>query len=159
LPNGVVSFTDQSTINPGNITGWYWSFGDGDTSTTQNPAHVYTSPGSYNVCLVVTSNQSSCPDSICFTYVVEPTEVIVPNIITPNGDGKNDSLVFKNLEFYPNSDLKIYNRWGSMIYSSANYKNDWQGGNVSDGTYYFVLNVPGLENGVKKGYVEILSHK
>ncbi|MGB6873948.1 MAG: PKD domain-containing protein [Dehalococcoidia bacterium] len=47
-----VNFTDQST---GNITGWNWTFGDGGTSTDQNPSHEYTSAGSYNVTLNVTT--------------------------------------------------------------------------------------------------------
>jgi PKD repeat protein len=51
-----VSFTDQST---GNITGWNWTFGDGGTSTLQNPSHQYTSAGSYNVTLNVTTACSS----------------------------------------------------------------------------------------------------
>jgi len=44
-----VSFTDQSSGNP---TGWFWNFGDGNTSTLQNPTHTYTTPGAYSVMLV-----------------------------------------------------------------------------------------------------------
>jgi hypothetical protein len=51
-----VDFTDQST---GNITGWNWTFGDGGTSTLQNPSHQYTTAGSYNVTLNVTTACSS----------------------------------------------------------------------------------------------------
>ena len=36
----------------------------------------------------------------------------------------------------------IYNRWGRKVYSSDNYLNDWDGGNLSEGVYYFVLDVP-----------------
>jgi len=46
-----VSFTDQSAGNP---TSWAWNFGDGGTSTLQNPSHIYTNPGSYTVALTVT---------------------------------------------------------------------------------------------------------
>lgn len=50
-----VNFTDQSAppVN-GAITGWLWDFGDGNTSTSQNPSHQYTTPGNYTVTLVVT---------------------------------------------------------------------------------------------------------
>ncbi len=51
-----VYFTDQST---GNITSWNWTFGDGGTSTDQNPSHQYTSAGSYNVTLNVTGGCGS----------------------------------------------------------------------------------------------------
>jgi PKD repeat protein len=47
-----VDFTDLSTDNP---TSWNWTFGDGDTSTAQNPSHRYTSPGTYTVTLNVTN--------------------------------------------------------------------------------------------------------
>ena len=52
-----VQFTDQST---GNITSWKWDFGDGETSTEQNPKHHYDSDGSYSVTLIITG--PSCED-------------------------------------------------------------------------------------------------
>jgi PKD repeat protein len=60
-------FIDQST---GNITYWYWSFGDGVTSTEQSPYHSYEQPGTYNVCLHITGADSSCYDYTCETVVV-----------------------------------------------------------------------------------------
>lgn len=57
-----VHFTDiSSSANP--ITSWYWDFGDGDTSTAQNPTHFYASLGNYTVTLSVT-NSTSCVDTI-----------------------------------------------------------------------------------------------
>ncbi|HUM64867.1 MAG TPA: PKD domain-containing protein, partial [Chitinophagaceae bacterium] len=51
-----VDFTDRSTSSEGNITSWEWDFGDGGTSTQQNPSHTYTNTGFYTVTLVVTSS-------------------------------------------------------------------------------------------------------
>ncbi|HOS82928.1 MAG TPA: PKD domain-containing protein [Methanolinea sp.] len=48
----MVSFTDLSTGNP---TSWSWNFGDGTTSTLQNPTHTYTTPGTYTVALRITT--------------------------------------------------------------------------------------------------------
>ncbi|MCB9230986.1 MAG: PKD domain-containing protein [Bacteroidia bacterium] len=53
-------FTDQSTQNP---TFWQWDFGDGSTSTQQNPSHLYASPGIYTVCLIVTNVCTT--DTLC----------------------------------------------------------------------------------------------
>ncbi len=58
---GIISFTDQSTANAGNLSGWSWDFGDpssgvNNTSTLQNPQHVFASAGTYNVTLTVTTN-------------------------------------------------------------------------------------------------------
>ena len=51
-----VSFTDSSTDNDGNIASWAWNFGDGNTSTLQNPTHTFTSDGDFTVSLMVTDN-------------------------------------------------------------------------------------------------------
>lgn len=62
-----------------------------------------------------------------------------PNVFTPNGDGMNDFFFVINLEDYISPSLKIFNRWGKIVYESDNYKNDWNGGDVSDGTYYYIV--------------------
>ena len=54
-----VQFTDQSTPGSSAITGWAWSFGDGGTSTSQNPSHTYDVAGSYSVSLTVTTADGS----------------------------------------------------------------------------------------------------
>ncbi len=57
-------FTDSTSISgPGSVAQWFWDFGDGNTSTLQNPVHMYTSPGTYNVILRVTDG-FGCSDSI-----------------------------------------------------------------------------------------------
>jgi gliding motility-associated-like protein len=80
--------------------------------------------------------------------------IIAPNVVTPNGDGKNDELVFQNLGGYPNAQLTVYNRWGNLIYTSFDYQNDWRPA-VVDGTYFYVLIVPGLEKPLR-GYFEVI---
>jgi len=67
-------FTDKSTPT-GTITNWSWNFGDGGTSTTQNPAHTYLAPGAYNVALTVI-NSSGCIDSVKEVVNVFPSPVI-----------------------------------------------------------------------------------
>lgn len=63
--NLTVTFTDQSTQGP---TGWLWDFGDGNTSTNQNPTHTYATAGTYTVCLTVSN---ACGFTVtCSTYVV-----------------------------------------------------------------------------------------
>ena len=69
-----VYFTDLSTPNATSITDWSWTFGDGGTSTVQNPVHTYGSFGTYNVSLVVT-NSNGCIDSITLPVVVRPAPI------------------------------------------------------------------------------------
>lgn len=65
-PPLLVSFNDSST---GNIIGWEWDFGDGSGSNTQHPQHNYTSPGSYDVTLIVTGI-SGCRDTLTFPALI-----------------------------------------------------------------------------------------
>ncbi|MBW6483721.1 MAG: T9SS type A sorting domain-containing protein [Vicingaceae bacterium] len=60
---GLFNFSDQSN-SIGIITNWLWDFGDGNTSTMQNPTHQYTATGSYYVCLTV-ANNGGCNDTYC----------------------------------------------------------------------------------------------
>jgi len=69
-------------------------------------------------------------------------EVMVPNVITPNGDGKNDVFRIDGLELHPNNTLSIFNRWGNEVYrSNGPYKNDWNGNGLNEGTYYYLLKI------------------
>lgn len=74
---------------------------------------------------------------------VNPIEncLLIPNIITPNHDGYNDIFDVKSIEKYPINSLKIYNRLGSLIFESLNYKNTWDANNVPDGLYYYSFEV------------------
>lgn len=65
----------------------------------------------------------------------------IPNVITPNGDGKNDYFEIKALESYTQNELTIFNRWGNMVYNSAPYHNNWDGHGLNEGTYYYALRV------------------
>ena len=69
-----ITFTDASTITSGSITNWDWDFGDGNTSTAQNPSNNYTNPGTYNVSLTVTSN-SGCTNTMNQNVTVYPNPV------------------------------------------------------------------------------------
>ncbi|MEL6191098.1 MAG: PKD domain-containing protein [Bacteroidota bacterium] len=67
-PGSPLSFTDIST-GITNIVGWDWDFGDGNTSTAQNPSHTYATPGSYDITLIV-FDQSGCSDTLTQTGAV-----------------------------------------------------------------------------------------
>lgn len=81
------------------------------------------------------------------------------NALTPNGDGKNDFLIIKNIEFYPNNEVKVFDRAGRLIYAATNYKNDWDGkynGNaLTEDTYYYSVEL-GKENKPFKSFITIV---
>ena len=77
-----------------------------------------------------------------------------PNVFTPNGDAANQYFEIENMHEYPNSTLEIYNRWGRKVFETDNYNNDWDGGDLSDGVYFWIVypsaGVPEFGNGKSK---------
>lgn len=70
---------------------------------------------------------------------IPKTNIVFPNVFTPNGDGYNDYFVIQNIELYPNNRLVIVNTNGIKVFESNNYQNNWDGSNVGNGTYFFVF--------------------
>jgi len=92
------------------------------------------------------------------------TTIVVHNIITPNGDGVNDNLIIEGIQNYPNNSLKIFDKWGDIVYEQERYNNDWQGKDKNSkplpgGTYFYLikLNTPNLQGGKSDftGYIMI----
>ncbi|MBK7297665.1 MAG: choice-of-anchor L domain-containing protein [Flavobacteriales bacterium] len=84
-------------------------------------------------------------------------EIIIPNVFSPNGDGYNDFFVIDHIESRSNT-LNIYNRWGNVVYETRNYRNQWNGRDLPDGTYYYVLQVTD-EQEARTGHLTILGHR
>jgi gliding motility-associated-like protein/uncharacterized repeat protein (TIGR01451 family) len=84
------------------------------------------------------TNANGCIDTVAINVVT--SNMTVPNLVTPNGDGKNDTFTIPEINLYPGSQLLIYNRWGNEVYRSDNYTNTWSGNGLADGTYYYMLN-------------------
>jgi len=63
----------------------------------------------------------------------------IPNVFTPNGDGKNEFFEIQGINAYPNSKLQVWNRWGVLVYESENYENFWSAEEQPDGTYFYLL--------------------
>jgi PKD repeat protein len=96
-------FTDYSGAGVGTtITSWFWDFGDGNTSTLQNPSHIYTTPGTYNVCLLVTgvnANGIKCEDKICLIITVKDCGQTSDCKLYPKFDVKIDSCQVRFFDF------------------------------------------------------------
>lgn len=82
----------------------------------------------------------------------------IPNVFTPNGDGKNETFFIENLDRFESNEVTIINRWGSTVYQTKGYLNDWTATGLADGTYYYVVKV---KNGLGKwaeykGYITVI---
>lgn len=128
IVNPVVQFTNRSI----GATNWIWNFGDSlcsfadNRSTQSNPRHIYSETGRYKVNLSV-KNNGGCTDSTMRYIDIDPQFVIfIPNAFTPNSDGKND-LFFAKGENIHQFEMRIFDRWGNLIYYSDSINKPWNG--------------------------------
>lgn len=116
----VLSFNEPITFNnesTGDIINLTWDFGDGtmDVVGEDNPTHVYTAIGTYQVELTV-EYPFGCTET--YTEVIDITkgyDIVLPNAFTPNGDGINDTIRPVTL-CMAEIQMSIYDTWGSLLY-------------------------------------------
>ncbi len=109
-----------------------WDSGmSGDTLLVAPEETTYYIPTVYDAC-----GNSITGDEV---PVWVQCQIIPTNVFTPNGDGHNDYFSLINLDDYPNPTVKIYNRWGKLVYENESYQNDWDGGDLPDGTYFYIV--------------------
>ena len=156
-----VGFTDLSI----SAINWFWNLGNGLVSNQQNPSTTYTANGTYTVSLTI-ADAFGCTNTFTSTVkisnVVSEITQLIPNIISPNNDGKNDiwRLDFINV-YFPNAEIEIYNRWGEQLFKSTGYSNAWDGsykGNALPvGAYFYTikLNDPKITE-VYKGTITLI---
>jgi len=117
--------------------------------------------GNNPVTLVVTA-QDGVSKKTYFVNVYRafpPDPKMATNILTPNGDGKNDTWVIRDINLYPNNTVTVYDRGGRVVYAKHGYNNDWDGtlygATLAEGTYYYTIDL-GIPWNVTKGYITIL---
>lgn len=135
--------------------------GNGEINYKPKPYAVGVETFRYRIC------DAECPQ-LCDTATVKiniqapdsAAGCFVPNLITPNGDGENETFYIPCIEAFPGSRLTIYNRYGNKIYQTENYQNDWwgtyQGKPLPDGTYFYQLTFNDAARTSVKGYIVVL---
>lgn len=97
-------------------------------------------PGMENGTYTVSATDE-CPRSVAMEVVVDAgCQVIIPNVITPNGDGMNDRFHIDGIAGRENF-VQIWNRWGQEVFSASNYQNNFFAKDLSDGTYFYFVRV------------------
>jgi hypothetical protein len=173
-PHVTYSFENLS-IDTLPVSSFYWILNEqyDITSTEPTPRFTYVETGDFTTELKV-YNPQGCDTSYYKTVKVNPVKLKIPNVFTPNGDGINDYFIisldggkdtpegggtrgddgdyeheydpYEPLSrYYEATELTIFNRWGRVVYHSKDYKNDWDGDNLPDGTYFYVLKCHGLK--------------
>lgn len=112
-----------------------WQTGSTDTLI------ITTVPGTY--WLEVTNSCGTTADTGVVLQTPSITTVLLPNVLTPNGDGINDEYIVDELALAESFRIDIYNRWGRQVFSSTNFTETWKGegdgATVVAGTYFVVL--------------------
>lgn len=145
-PQAVV-FTNGSTSTP-SVT-YTWNFGDGNSSTTYNTTNTYSVAGTYTVSLVVASG--ACTATASAVIVIQDGfNIEIPNVFTPNGDNVNDVFTIKSTGV-KEIQLKIFNRWGQLMYDFSGAKAAWDGvtnngEKATDGTYFYFIIATGYDS-------------
>lgn len=134
---------------------------------TYMPSCEELKKGSFTVYFVVDDGNCdlNSKDTIYQTIVLDDNinlfnQVVVPNLLTLNNDGKNDVLYIPNLPpdncsvFFKN--FSVYNRWGAVIYSTGNRNFVWDPNGLSEGIYFYALD---LNEKQQKGWVQIIGYK
>jgi gliding motility-associated-like protein len=145
-PTVIASFNDTMRRH---IVNWTWDFRDSTKIENVNPAtHIYESSGDKKIRLFYT-DLNGCDTVYERLLTVKVAELEIPNVFTPNNDGHNDTfeVLLKGedktkdyREAYLGNEFAVYDRWGRRVFKKDNYQSeDWDGGNLSDGTYYFIL--------------------
>jgi gliding motility-associated-like protein len=108
--------------------------------------------------VTVTDKVTGCIASDTIKIYIGPGEglddcIVIHNVITPNGDGLNDTWIIDCIENFPDNSVQIFNRWGDRVNNFTHYDNTaqvWKGTNydgnfLPDGTYYYVLRIKNLK--------------
>jgi len=119
-----------------------WDLGDGTTQQVDSFLHKYELSGNYNLVLEVTSPEG-CIFSEEISINVLRSDVHIPNVFTPNGDGKNDIFQPSGKDIM-SFEVIIFNRWGEKVYQNQDIGWDGKnqnGVNLNHGTYQYILKI------------------
>ncbi len=131
-----------------NASTYSWLIDNSFESSQFNFEHTFVNEGNYLVSLI--AQKGDCSDTITKTITVDlVSEIEIPNIFTPNGDGINEVFTIKShglKEF----DCRIYNRWGALVHTINTPGGIWDGKlpngeSASDGTYFYILKATGAD--------------
>ena len=189
LQNPIVTFSfenisyDSTMADTFELQRFAWDFGDSTKlSILFSPTHAYAKTGDFDVVFDYTTLYG-CPGADTLTITVEPVDLRITTVLTPNGDGANDLFeVFENTGeqgggngggfkstysteepidlslYYLSNTLIVFNRWGEKVFEVDNYKNDWDGDGLVDGVYFYILKCDGqYDDKVYKGSVTIFN--
>jgi gliding motility-associated-like protein len=139
LVNFEIQFLNKSF---GQITSYFWEFGDGTTSFEENPKHTYSAEGNYEISLTIT-DIFGCSALVKKEVKVFDYYLVMPNVFTPNSDGTND-FIFPRFINIASLQFWVLNKWGETIYytddlDAKGWDGTINGGYGTPGNYVYKL--------------------
>lgn len=136
--------------NGGNGTEKYYT-------ASGSPATVITAAG---VTSFARTNPSN--DLLVERSLASDDAVVANNILTPNGDGQNDTWTIRNIGLYPTNKVNVMDGRGTVVYSKQGYNNEWngtyRGTTLTEGTYYYTIDL-GNQTPMIKGFFTVVANR
>lgn len=131
-----------------------------DNSSTPNPVATPLVTTTY---VVFAKDSYGCENSDTVTVnVSEEYKLVASNVLTPDSNGKNDTWVVQNVDTFGDVFVRVYDRWGKLVFEQEAYQNDWKGLSgkdiLPDGTYYYYITFSSSDK-VYKGALSIIRNK
>jgi gliding motility-associated-like protein len=144
---------------------YLWNGPNSFSSTLQNPIILNANDSIVGIFTLIVSNSNSCTSQDTISVFIDCdniTEIVVPNVFTPNGDGENQLFKINNAADLKDIQVDIYDRWGLKVYSWNKLNDAWDGKTRSglecpDGTYFYLINASTLRGKTltQKGYLSL----
>ncbi|MFD2588983.1 gliding motility-associated C-terminal domain-containing protein [Croceitalea marina] len=156
LPNGYRLISANTTLGAYDTSEGFWeidTLNETESATLTLLVEVLDIEDYQNTAVLAFVDQFDIDNSNDLaTASIEPTCLMFYNEFSPNGDGVNETFVIDCISKYPNNTLKIYNRWGNIVYEKQGYNNEFNGTSngraviqkqefLPVGTYYYILNL------------------
>jgi len=158
--SSVLVFSEQNQFvqfenNSIGAASYSWSFGDGQTSTLENPDHIFLSTDQGTTILLTAISLHGCTDTVSFDIPFDPGLIYyIPNSFTPDGDMFNQTFnpIFSSGADPYNFTMNIYNRWGEVIFETHDISIGWDGSygmgtKCEPGTYTYeiIMKYPNID--------------
>ena len=149
----------------GQTSAWYFIKGKGDILSPNSPTSLVDNVLAGENIIVYRLTHPVCGfshDTLRITVNnCSGEEFVIPTVITPNNDGKNDAFLVDNLNIlYPNCEVIIVNRWGTLVFESVGYNTPWngifKGEELPMGTYYYKIILNDSDKKIFTGPISII---
>jgi len=140
-----ITFT-ADVQNTSSVNAYQWQVNGVNAGLSQS---TFTGGDFYNndvvSCIITTGNPCTAPvlSNALTVHILPPVTITVANAFTPNGDGINDTWSIPNLSFFPNSRVRVFNRYGLIVMQSTGYAKAWDGSyggkSLPPGVYYYII--------------------